>query len=44
MFKVPDVAVAEKALYEHMMKEMCEEPKVIRDTIGPRIKMESSIR
>ena len=40
VFKVTwDVAVAEKAGYEHfMMKEMCEEPKVIRDTIGPRIK------
>jgi glucosamine--fructose-6-phosphate aminotransferase (isomerizing) len=40
VFKVTwDVAVAEKAGYEHfMMKEMCEEPKVIRDTIGPRVK------
>ncbi|MDF2523841.1 MAG: glmS [Clostridiales bacterium] len=34
-----DVASAEKGGYEHfMMKEMCEEPKVIRDTINPRIK------
>ncbi len=34
-----DVASAEKSGYEHfMMKEMCEEPKVIRDTINPRIK------
>lgn len=34
-----DVASAEKGGYEHfMMKEMCEEPKVIRDTIKPRIK------
>ena len=34
-----DVASAEKSGYEHfMMKEMCEEPKVIKDTIGPRIK------
>ncbi|MCX7922473.1 MAG: glutamine--fructose-6-phosphate transaminase (isomerizing) [Clostridia bacterium] len=34
-----DVAAAEKSGYEHfMMKEMCEEPKVIRDTINPRIK------
>lgn len=34
-----DVASAEKGGYEHfMMKEMCEEPKVIRDTISPRIK------
>lgn len=33
-----DVASAEKSGYEHfMMKEMCEEPKVIRDTINPRI-------
>ncbi len=33
-----DVAAAEKGGYEHfMMKEMCEEPKVIRDTINPRI-------
>jgi len=33
-----DVASAEKSGYEHfMMKEMCEEPKVIRDTISPRI-------
>ncbi|RCX17223.1 glutamine--fructose-6-phosphate transaminase [Anaerobacterium chartisolvens] len=33
-----DVACAEKAGYEHfMMKEMCEEPKVVRDTINPRI-------
>lgn len=34
-----DVAAAEKSGYEHfMMKEMCEEPKVLRDTISPRIK------
>lgn len=34
-----DVAAAEKSGYEHfMMKEICEEPKVIRDTISPRIK------
>jgi len=34
-----DVASAEKAGYEHfMMKEMCEEPKVVRDTVNPRIK------
>jgi glutamine---fructose-6-phosphate transaminase (isomerizing) len=33
-----DVASAEKSGYEHfMMKEMCEEPKVIKDTINPRI-------
>lgn len=33
-----DVASAEKGGYEHfMMKEMCEEPKVIRDTVNPRI-------
>lgn len=33
-----DVAAAEKSGYEHfMMKEMCEEPKVIKDTISPRI-------
>ncbi len=34
-----DVTAAEKSGYEHfMMKEMCEEPKVIRDTVNPRIK------
>lgn len=34
-----DVAAAEKGGYEHfMMKEMSEEPKVLRDTINPRIK------
>jgi glutamine---fructose-6-phosphate transaminase (isomerizing) len=34
-----DVASAEKSGYEHfMLKEMFEEPKVIRDTINPRIK------
>lgn len=40
VFKVTwDVGVAEKEGYEHfMMKEIYEEPKVIRDTIGPRIK------
>ncbi len=40
IFKVNwDVSSAEKSGYEHfMMKEMFEEPKVIRDTINPRIK------
>lgn len=34
-----DVSAAEKAGYEHfMMKEMCEEPKVIKDTISPRLR------
>ncbi len=34
-----DVTSAEKSGYEHfMMKEMFEEPKVLRDTINPRIK------
>lgn len=34
-----DVASAEKSGYEHfMMKEMCEEPKVVKDTLSPRIK------
>jgi len=34
-----DVTAAEKSGYEHfMMKEMCEEPKVIRDTLSPRIR------
>mgnify|MGYP000993832892 CR=1 FL=1 len=34
-----DVAAAEKSGYEHfMMKEMCEEPKVLKDTISPRVK------
>ncbi len=34
-----DATAAEKSGYEHfMMKEMCEEPKVIKDTISPRIK------
>lgn len=34
-----DVSAAEKSGYEHfMMKEMCEEPKVLRDTINPRLK------
>jgi glucosamine--fructose-6-phosphate aminotransferase (isomerizing) len=34
-----DAQSAEKGGYEHfMMKEMCEEPKVLRDTINPRIK------
>lgn len=33
-----DVEAAEKSGYEHfMMKEMCEEPRVLRDTINPRI-------
>ncbi|HQA58674.1 MAG TPA: glutamine--fructose-6-phosphate transaminase (isomerizing) [Acetivibrio sp.] len=45
VFKVNwDVAAAEKAGYEHfMMKEMCEEPKVIKDTVNPRIKGESIV-
>jgi len=39
-----DVSAAEKGGYEHfMMKEMCEEPKCIRDTISPRIKNENII-
>jgi glucosamine--fructose-6-phosphate aminotransferase (isomerizing) len=40
VFKVNwDVEAAEKGGFEHfMMKEMYEEPKVIRDTINPRIK------
>ena len=40
VFKVNwNVDAAEKSGYEHfMMKEMFEEPKVIRDTISPRIK------
>jgi len=40
IFKVDwDVEAAEKGGYEHfMMKEMYDEPKVIRDTINPRIK------
>lgn len=34
-----DVSSAEKGGYEHfMMKEICEQPKVIKDTINPRIK------
>lgn len=34
-----DVTAAEKSGYEHfMLKEMHEEPKVIKDTISPRIK------
>ncbi len=34
-----DVSSAEKGGYEHfMMKEICEQPKVIKDTISPRIK------
>ena len=34
-----DVASAEKGGYEHfMMKEMCEEPAVIKATLSPRIK------
>ena len=34
-----DVTAAEKGGYEHfMMKEMCEQPKVIKDTLNPRIK------
>ncbi len=40
IFKVDwNVEAAEKGGYEHfMMKEMYEEPKVIRDTMNPRIK------
>lgn len=39
-----DVTAAEKSGYEHfMLKEMHEEPKVIKDTIHPRIK-DGSIR
>ena len=39
-----DVAAAEKLGYEHfMMKEMCEEPKVLRDTINPRILADGTI-
>jgi len=40
VFKVNwDVSAAEKSGYKHfMMKEMFEEPKVVRDTISPRIK------
>lgn len=40
IFKVNwNVEAAEKGGYEHfMMKEMYEEPKVIRDTLNPRIK------
>ncbi len=34
-----DVAAAEKGGYEHfMMKEMCEEPAVVKATISPRIR------
>lgn len=45
VFKVNwDVTAAEKSGYEHfMMKEMCEEPKVIKDTVNPRIKGESIV-
>lgn len=45
IFKVNwDVAAAEKGGYEHfMMKEMFEEPKVIKDTILPRIKDDSIV-
>ncbi|MDK2801367.1 MAG: hypothetical protein PWP27_708 [Clostridiales bacterium] len=33
-----DVTAAEKSGYDHfMIKEICEQPKVIRDTINPRI-------
>ncbi len=33
-----DVTAAQKSGYEYfMMKEMCEEPKVVKDTINPRI-------
>ena len=33
-----DVTAAQKSGYEHfMMKEMCEEPKVVKETINPRI-------
>ena len=34
-----DVTAAQKSGYEYfMMKEMCEEPKVVKETINPRIK------
>ena len=34
-----DVEAAEKGGFEHfMMKEMCEEPRVVKDTLSPRIK------
>ena len=34
-----DIDAAEKSGYEHfMIKEICEEPKVVRDTISPRIR------
>lgn len=34
-----DVEAAEKGGYEHfMMKEICEQPKAVRDTISPRIR------
>ncbi len=34
-----DAQAAEKGGFEHfMMKEMCEEPKVIKDTLNPRLK------
>ncbi|MEN8904813.1 MAG: glutamine--fructose-6-phosphate transaminase (isomerizing) [Clostridiales bacterium] len=36
-----DIESAEKSGFEHfMMKEMCEEPKVVKDTLNPRIKEE----
>lgn len=39
-----DAAAAEKSGYEHfMMKEMCEEPRVIKDTINSRITKEGII-
>ncbi|MBZ4647149.1 MAG: hypothetical protein PWR27_1580 [Petroclostridium sp.] len=34
-----DVSAAEKGGYEHfMIKEICEQPKVIKDTVSPRLK------
>lgn len=34
-----DIEAAEKGGYEHfMMKEICEQPKAVRDTIAPRIR------
>ncbi|HHW00777.1 MAG TPA: glutamine--fructose-6-phosphate transaminase (isomerizing) [Clostridiaceae bacterium] len=39
-----DVSAAEKSGYEHfMIKEIFEEPKVVRDTINPRIKDNSIV-
>lgn len=39
-----DVAAAEKSGYEHfMMKEMCEEPKAVRDTLSTRVRDDSIV-